>query len=106
MTRWKSIDVSCSRCGKKWDELATEKELEVDEFGCTNCGENTGKRVMSSPNVTRASYVDGTRRKGFRDLKEASKLNIQASNSRDETKKEIHKEIRKMRVDIKRDTPT
>jgi hypothetical protein len=50
------------------------------------------------PNFTKASYVDGHKRAGWQDMKEAAKLNKQVATARGDTKKEIKAEIRKMRV--------
>jgi hypothetical protein len=93
MPKYLSIDVRCTDCETVWNELATDEELEKNEWTCDNCG-GIGSRTMSAPTVLQASYPDGTKRKGFEDLKKAAKLETQMynlpPNKRGEIKKEIH----------------
>lgn len=64
------------------------------------CG-GTAKFTIVPVPVMNHSYRDGTKR--FQDFREASKLNKEAAVSSDSTKKEIHREIKKMGVSIKKD---
>lgn len=62
------------------------------------CGSDAQYRI-SSPNIMTAALPDGTKRRGFAELKEASKLNSESTASKSRTtKQEITKEIRKMGV--------
>jgi putative FmdB family regulatory protein len=67
---------------------------------CPDCGAFL-RRQFPAPMVTRASYPDGVTNR-FKDFKEASKLNKEAAVSKDSTKKEIQKEIRKMGIKIQK----
>lgn len=72
-----------------------------DEQFCMKC-ENPLKRHFPAPMVTRASYPDGHKRKGWAEMREASKLNQEAIVSKsDSHKKQIATEIRdKLKVNI------
>lgn len=48
---------------------------------------------MTMPNVTRASYIDGTKRPGFADNRELLKLKQASYDLKPEDRKEIKKEI-------------
>lgn len=91
-----AIDVRCQDCNHVWDSLIQRSERD-SQWPCPECG-GMGKRAVSAPMVMTASYPEGTKRKGWADLKEASKLKIESANSRDDKKREIAKEIRKMGV--------
>lgn len=68
------------------------------EVACL-CEQSQWKRVFSMPMVVgKASYLDGQKRPGWQDLKEAAKLEKEAANSRQDKKKEIAAEIRKLGV--------
>jgi putative FmdB family regulatory protein len=64
-----------------------------------DCG-GTADAMLGAPMVLKASYLDGQRRKGFADLKEASKLKAMANDSRADVRKDIQKEIKKMGVKV------
>lgn len=66
-------------------------------LACEECN-GTAEYRISMPQIMKVALPDGTRRKGFAELKEASKLNKLASAATDETKREIKKEIRKLGV--------
>ena len=69
---WITIDIRCEEC-----DLVTDILIDRDEqggtWGCPDCGGPMSK-TLSAPNFTRVSYVDGTKRKGFSEMKEAVKL--------------------------------
>jgi hypothetical protein len=46
--------------------------------------------------VTNHSYVDGTRRRGFQELREANALTFEAANSTPAQRKTIEREIAKI----------
>lgn len=103
MASYISIDILCGSCETKWDDLV-ERGTESGEFPCPSCG-GLGKRTWSLPNVTRASYVDGTKRKGFAEGKEAARLHKELSEKAktDKDRKEILKEIKKTGTKITKD---
>lgn len=69
------------------------------------CG-GTANYMISIPNVMNVALPDGTKRRGFAELREASRLNrAMAGTSDGESKKEMEKELRKLNVDIKREGP-
>lgn len=99
MSRGVNYEYECIVC-----EVFEDRQVPYlvrDEQFCTTC-ENPLVRQFPTPGVTRASYVDGTRRKGWAEMREASKLNREAAGSMStDTKREIAREIRnKLRVDI------
>jgi hypothetical protein len=48
--------------------------------------------------VMEVALPDGTKRKGWDKLKEAAKLNVEASTSKGESRKEIQAEIKKLGI--------
>lgn len=97
-----SRDFRCGKCGAEWDELVL-REHQDDLQPCPACGVTEGKRCMRKPpGITKESFVDGTKRKGFQELKEANKLTMEMYNKPVEQRKEIQKEI----TNIKKTTKT
>lgn len=89
----------CTNCAHVTDARFSLKEERPEIIKCEACYQESAAYTLSAPMVTRASYLDGTNR--FRDMKEASKLNVEAAkSSSQDTKKEISKEIRKMGVTL------
>lgn len=80
--------------------LNVSYETRDDNHMCPDCC-NILIRRFPAPMVTRASYPDGTTNR-FKDFKEASKLNKEAAAAKSDTKKEIQKELRKMKIDIQK----
>lgn len=79
---WFSIDIQCRACNEVWDEVVLREEKDRQDFECQFCGEKQGHRIMSKPNVTRASYPDGVKRAGFQKLREQDKIERELSNAR------------------------
>lgn len=74
--------------------------VERPEFvECSICGKQAEYK-LGAPLVMRASYHDGVKRRGYQDMREASKLNRQKAQTTGQARKEIEKEIRKMRVKV------
>jgi len=97
---YKSIDVKCQDCELVWNELV-ERELEnTAKFTCPNCG-GLGKKTVSAPTVLKATYPDGTKRDGFRDMKEALKLESEMYNKHYDKRKEYQDEIKKLKGEKK-----
>ncbi len=59
--------------------------------------------TISAPALMQASYPDGTRRKGFQDMREAAKLSTEAASAKQGTKKEIAGEIRKLGIRVSKE---
>lgn len=87
-----NYNFSCIPC-----ELTEERQVpyvERDQQICHTCGESM-TRHFPAPMVTQASYPDGMKRKGWAEMREASKLNKEAIVSKDPGhRKAIEKEIR------------
>lgn len=87
-----SASFICTECSHGWEDLIKRNEKD-SPHPCPSCG--TGVvRAFEVGHHTRASYVDGNGR--FKEAKEASKLNREMAGSKQENKKEIAKEIRKL----------
>lgn len=72
-----------------------------DSVGCPLCGESAHYEIAAVA-FTKASYVDGHKRKGWADFKEANKLVREAAVSKKDTAREIRKEIKKMGVKVEK----
>lgn len=68
-----------------------------DTTECESCGQPAEYKI-SAPNITRASFVDGTKRAGFSEGREALKIQREAKSHAD--RKEIAAEIKKMGVKV------
>jgi len=87
----------CPECTEEFDIILSISEYEVtDEWNCLFCNHEITKkeRVMCAANVTRASYVDGTKRKGFAERKEAHKLKVESYSMKPEDRGEIKKTMK------------
>lgn len=74
-----------------------------DTITCA-CGAVADHTITAVGLMTKEAYLDGTKRKGWGDMKEASKLNKESNVSKDaESRKQIASEIRKMGVQLKKD---
>lgn len=94
-----NYDFHCDKCDTT-EILNVPYEQRDASYNCGQCG-SVLARQFPAPMVARASYPDGTTKR-FKEFKEASKLNKEAAVAKDSTKKEIKKELRKMKVDIQR----
>lgn len=66
-----------------------------EQVACDECG-GMSKFKLIPPGIMTHSYLDGQKRKGYQDLKEASKLNVLASRTDNQAEKaEIKKELNK-----------
>jgi hypothetical protein len=75
-----------------------ERELATYEnrFSCLQCGEPTAKRVPSAPNVLKASWPMGRTSAASQDLKEASRLRVEAASAPPEIKSQIEAEANRL----------
>jgi hypothetical protein len=92
---WITIDIRCEEC-----DLVTDILIDRDEqggtWGCPDCGGPMSK-TLSAPNFTRASYVDGTKRKGFAEMKEAVKVEREMMDLPPSKREEHQKLINKLK---------
>ncbi len=65
-----TIDVRCEFCDEV-SIITVDREKRNDMHHCPVC-DHEARRIWSVPNVTKASYVDGTKR--FAGIKERQKL--------------------------------
>lgn len=79
---WFSIDIQCKHCDFAWDEVVLREEKDREDFECPACNEKKGRRIMSKPNVLKASFPDGTKRAGFQKLREQDKIERALSDAR------------------------
>jgi len=79
-----SIDLWCSECNlKSWDTLPKVEATYETRWDCPSCYEVASvRRIPSAPMVSKASYPDGYKRKGFQELKEASRLQAEIAGLR------------------------
>lgn len=92
-----SITLLCESCGSSYAETM-ERELATYEnrFNCSHCGEPVAKRIPSAPNVLKASWPMGRTTSTSQDLKEASRLRVEAASAPPETKKQIEAEASRL----------
>jgi len=92
---WITIDIRCEEC-----DLVTDILIDRDEqggtWGCPDCGGPMSK-TLSAPNFTRASYVDGTKRKGFSEHKEIARLESEAAELPPQKRGDIQKAINQLK---------
>jgi hypothetical protein len=90
----------CPDCeAKTYEQFKFSERPET--IKCLVC-QGTAEYRIDMPGITRASYVDGTKRKGWSEIREANKLVQAAAVSKPDTAKEIRKEIKKMGVRVEK----
>lgn len=92
---WIAIDIRCQDCDHVTDILI-DRDEQGGTWGCPECGGAMSK-TFSAPNITRASYVDGTKRKGFSEHKEIAKLESAAADLPPNKRGEINKAIKRLK---------
>jgi len=87
-----------------WKNRVTDKEIvvecelsQIEEFLDYVPDPENWFRLMQLPNVTRASFVDGTKRSGFAEMREALKLERESYKLKPSERTEIKREIRKVK---------
>jgi putative FmdB family regulatory protein len=89
----------CPKCEEEFDVVLSISDYDKESsWDCIQCEGVVTKddRIICAANVTRASYVDGTKRKGFAERKEALKLKKESYNMKPEDRKEIRKTIKQI----------
>lgn len=93
---------TCNHCNVYEETEQSIKEDVRPPLKCVFCGETGHERVWEAPAIrTRQSrtFLDGTDRKGFKDLKEIAKLELQKAAANSETEKTgLGKAIREMKT--------
>lgn len=98
MPQFKCYDYLCKACGEKTEWLVNTADPDWDApKDCMKCGRGKAYRAPSSPPVQKASYVDGTKRKGMEDLKEAAKLEQAKANLPPEKRHDMEKAIKELK---------
>jgi hypothetical protein len=98
VAKYKVFDWLCADCYHK-EEIVVDTALpEWDSpRSCSACGTGEARRCPSSPAVQKATFVDGTKRKGMEDMKEVAKLEMIKANTRPDKRDEVSKEIMERR---------
>lgn len=101
-----SIDMECNSCGWR-GPLLTTRDRAADwntVYDCPDCKEKAGKRILSMPNTTKESYVDGHKRGGdYALLKESARLQLKAASAKGDTKKELLKAAKELKTSAKKE---
>ena len=97
MAKFKIFDWLCDTCQERCEWVVDTAEAGwEDPKPCQLCGEGMSYRAPSGPPVQKASFVDGTKRPGFEDLKIAAKLEVEKANLQPSKRYTIQKEIDKL----------
>lgn len=76
-----------------------ERDTHYTERECPSCREvGSVKRLLDMPNLMQTALPDGTKRRGWNDLREASKINKQMAGLPPEQRGEASNEIKKLNV--------
>jgi len=90
-------EYKCRQCQITYDEYR-EFDNRFLPGKCDMCGAGTERAFMSAPGQMNVALPDGSKRKGFSDLKEAAKLEAEAMDSRADERKRIESEVKKLRL--------
>lgn len=96
------IDIYCEGCKLSIAETIDREDKEESwkwEWECPDCGGKM-KRIFGMPRITKASYVDGIRKKsdsGYQRLLEASKLESEMFSLPVEQRGKIGQEIQQLK---------
>lgn len=91
----KVIDALCNECHHKEEMIIDISDWDA-EWTCPSCDTGIMRRTISAPMVLNASFVDGTKRQGFDDMKEINKLRRAAADLPHSERGGIKGEIRKL----------
>jgi len=92
---WFSIDILCGDCNER-SAIIIERSSVNDAQVCELCG-GKAERVISALHKTKQSFVDGTKRKGWSDLKQASKIEGEMFSKPHDKRQKHQAEIDKLR---------
>jgi predicted nucleic acid-binding Zn ribbon protein len=93
----------CSKCDHVTDVFYKLSEVRPDIQPCEVCGEIANYK-LAAPMVLKASFLDGQRSRAWKDVREASKLNLAAAGTDNlQEKAEINKEVKKIGYNFTKD---
>jgi putative FmdB family regulatory protein len=93
----------CDICETECSELFPMASR-PDTVKCPECGGEAEYRIAAPGLVLKEAFLDGTKRKGWAEMKEASKLNRQMSVQPDRKDKDrIAGQIRQLGVKVRQD---
>jgi hypothetical protein len=100
-----SVDLWCEDCGHRYVVTISREEADYsNRWDCLSCrGEAKVKRIPSAPVVLKASWPDGRTNGTLKDLREATRLRMEAADAPPERKAEIEREASKL-TKLKKDT--
>lgn len=89
---------TCDDCEHRWD-LLVPYDRRDDAYPCPDCGTCNTTRRFPAPAVMGVALPDGTKRKGFAEMREAINLTKEKAVARtDAQRKELAGEIRKLGI--------
>lgn len=91
-----SVVLLCKDCGEEWDDLVERSERD-SLHPCRECGKIAAERVFTAPAVMNTALPDGTKRKGFTEMKEVARLEKEMANKPHNQRKDIKAEIQKLK---------
>ena len=86
----------CPKCDGEFDLEMTIPEYDITQvWDCQCCDSTVTKddRIICAASVTRASFIDGTKREGFAENREMLKLRKLSYDMKPEDRKDIKKTI-------------
>ena len=92
-------DFDCPKCQEEFSQAMTISEYgDSQVFECPQCQHPCDRddRIITAASVTRASFVDGTKRPGFAERREALSLKTASYDMKSEDRKEIRKTIKEI----------
>jgi len=91
---------ACNVCGSTTEEFFKYSER-PDNITCA-CGGVANHTITAVGLMVKEAYLDGTKRKGWSEMKEASKLNKEIGKAKDDKeKKQIANQIKKLGVQVR-----
>lgn len=89
------FEYQCESCEIIYTEFRSYEERDLGGQ-CDLCHNPLRRLFRTAPGQMNTALPDGTKRKGFQDLKEAAKLNALAMDSKPNERKLIEQEVQKL----------
>ena len=94
MAKFLVFDWLCDTCHQKSEWIVDTSEAGWDgPKDCRLCGEGVSHKTPSGPPVQNATLLDGTKRKGWEDMKAVAKLEVLKAGTEPSKRYTIEKEI-------------
>lgn len=90
----KMVDFICEACSHEWEALMRNEEPMPT---CPSCESAFVLKKFPAPKVLNAAFLDGTKRSGFAEMKEASKLKAEMMDRPPAERAAIKREIKKVK---------